>query len=129
MLRFARPPKLMVELLAKTSVETPEFIANLDSLDATAKKSEMLRLMESFKVLIADGQEKVKLATETYDIVERHIRRLDDDLLKFEEEQMTGPKLVSSKPDQKYYSRESDYKPLPATTAANRPRRGTSDGG
>jgi hypothetical protein len=25
--------------------------------------------------------------------VDRHIRRLDDDLLRFEEEQLTGPKL------------------------------------
>lgn len=28
--------------------------------------------------------------------MDRHIRRLDEDLAKFEEEQMTGPKFISS---------------------------------
>jgi hypothetical protein len=53
----------------------------------------MAILMGSFKTLIGDGQEKVKLAAAAYDVVEKHIRRLDEDLVKFEEEQMTGPKV------------------------------------
>jgi hypothetical protein len=48
--------------------------------------------------------------------VERHIRRLDADLAKFEEEQMTGPKVVS-KVEYKYIVNEN---PAPSTT---RPRR------
>ncbi len=51
--------------------------------------------------------------------VEKHIRRLDDDLLRFEEEQMTGPKLVAVEPKQGY----RDERPT-SVTVANRPRRG-----
>ena len=50
--------------------------------------------------------------------VEKHIRRLDDDLLRFEEEQMTGPRLVAAEPKQ---YRDERTTPI---TAANRPRRG-----
>ena len=58
--------------------------------------------------------------------VERHIRRLDDDLIKFEEEQMTGPKLLSSRPEPKYYNSDiRDQRSNYSSSTAARPRRGT----
>lgn len=105
---------------------TFEFLKNINSFKGEEKQREMLKLTESYKKLIQDGQEKVKLATQTYDIVEKHIRRLDEDLLRFEEEQMTGPKLVSSEP--KIYHRE-ERAPTSSVTVANRPRRGANNTG
>ena len=43
------------------------------------------------------------MAIRMYDMVDKHIQRLDDDLAKFEEEQLTGPKLVI---EPKYYHLE-----------------------
>ncbi|KAI8914560.1 hypothetical protein EDD86DRAFT_244750 [Gorgonomyces haynaldii] len=40
---------------------------------------------------------EVDLAVETFDTVDRHIQRLDDDLARFEEEQLTGPKVQQEK--------------------------------
>ncbi|KAI8902984.1 inhibitor of growth proteins N-terminal histone-binding-domain-containing protein [Globomyces pollinis-pini] len=88
------------ELLTQTTTETPNFLQNIQNLDDDERNKEMLRLVDSFKKLIKHGQDKVTLATQTYDMVERHIRRLDDDLMKFEEEQITGPKLMPSKPQE-----------------------------
>lgn len=64
-----------------------------------------MRLCESYKKLIKDGEEKaplglivqVQLSIDTYDVVDAHIKRLDEDLMRFEEEQLTGPKLLSNK--------------------------------
>lgn len=120
----------MTDLLKQTSKETPEFLEQLPNLGEKERRDRMIALTAAYKELINDGHGKVALATEMFDVVERHIRRLDDDLIKFEEEQMTGtlnvftlgPKLVSTRPanaDFKY--EKSSY-----TTSANRPRRGTS---
>jgi hypothetical protein len=102
------------ELLSKTYTQTPEFLVKQAEMDPKDRKRELLKLQKQFKTLIEDHQEKVDLAITTYDLVEKHIKRLDDDLLKFEEEQMTGPKLVSQKPLVRKFSQ-----PLP------RPKRET----
>jgi hypothetical protein len=61
------------------------------------QRTEMLKGIDALlKDCLKHGEEKVQLAVQTYDMVDRHIKRLDDDLAKFEEEQMTGPKLLSS---------------------------------
>jgi hypothetical protein len=102
-----------------TRKEVPAFLLNVPDLEKETLTKQSLDLTEKFKSLIKHGQDKVKLATQTYDIVEKHIRRLDADLAKFEEEQMTGPKLVPKQIDYKYHIVNAE-KP---TSASGRPRR------
>jgi len=76
---------------AQTSIreiadKTQSFISQVKTLDKTQRSTMLKDLSESFKSALQDGQEKVALATQTYDMVDRHVRRLDDDLEKFERE-------------------------------------------
>lgn len=102
-----------------TSKIAPEFLSKLDEISAEDVATESRKIMGLFKSLITHGEQKTKLATQTYDMVsvnnqvERHIRRLDSDLNKFEEEQMTGPKLVSSKAENKYIEKPVQVVPRP----------------
>ena len=85
--------KLLIDIMSTTVQETPIFLSKINEITDQERSTEALRLLEKFKELIEFGNDKVRLATQTYDMVEKHIRRLDEDLLKFEEEQMTGPKV------------------------------------
>ncbi|KAL2916250.1 hypothetical protein HK105_204341 [Polyrhizophydium stewartii] len=86
--------------------ETEDFMDKVRSLSKDERIERLTRLAALFKECLAHGQEKVSLAVRTYDMVDRHIRRLDEDLAKFEEEQMTGPKMLpasSARDDSKAY--------------------------
>ena len=74
--------------------DAPHFLSTYETLDPAERESEAKKLNDLFTTLIQHGKEKVKMATSIYDLVERHIRRLDEDLVKFEEEQMTGPRFI-----------------------------------
>ena len=92
-------------------------MAKYESLELEARESEAKRLNDLFTQLITHGKEKVKMATQIYDLVERHIRRLDDDLIKFEEEQMTGPRFMPGKHEYKHVAEKSQGRPRrPDTT-------------
>lgn len=53
-------------------------------------------MTDAFSKTLQHGESKVSLAVETYDMVDRHIRRLDEDLMRFEDElMMTGPRLTN----------------------------------
>jgi hypothetical protein len=60
------------------------------------------------------ARQKVDLANKTLDLVDRHLQRMDFDLSKFEEEQITGPKEEPPSPepivvDKKEKSDEQTY--------------------
>eukprot|EP00158_Paraphelidium_tribonemae_P001580 Partr_v1_DN24565_c0_g1_i1_m19587 putative Inhibitor of growth family member len=75
-----------VESSAQTFVDTGKEVT-------AEKRKEMLQALSvSFNDAIKHGENKVSLAMQTYDLIDRHIRRLDADLVKFEDElTMTGP--------------------------------------
>ncbi|RKP14171.1 hypothetical protein BJ684DRAFT_2566, partial [Piptocephalis cylindrospora] len=55
------------------------------------EKEELFRqLSTSLDGLVQHGQEKLTVATQTYDMVDRHCRKLDDDLNRLEDEQFHG---------------------------------------
>ncbi len=74
-----------------------EFIDAAADLPAQDKAAKLALLSKLFREASAFSEDKVKVAIETYDIVEKHVRRLDEDLRKFEEEQMTVPKQPADK--------------------------------
>ncbi|TPX47673.1 hypothetical protein SeMB42_g03240 [Synchytrium endobioticum] len=87
------------ENMTKVEKEIKDFLANMQTLPVDQRENALTRIAASFKQSLKHGEEKVALAVQTYDMVDRHIRRLDEDLSKFEEEQMTGPKLMSDRKD------------------------------
>ena len=55
-------------------------------LNSRKRKSEMERIMKMFSEAKENSEAKVNMAVQTYELVDRHIRRLDEDLAKFESE-------------------------------------------
>lgn len=56
------------------------------SLSEDEKKSRLNNIQELFTKAKAYGDDKVQLAIQTYELVDKHIRRLDSDLARFEGE-------------------------------------------
>lgn len=68
---------------------------------AENRKLMLRQLTEAFTKSLKHGEAKVSLATQTYDMIDRHIRRLDEDLQRFEDElMMTGPKMAGPRVSQ-----------------------------
>ncbi|KAI8604793.1 inhibitor of growth proteins N-terminal histone-binding-domain-containing protein [Dissophora ornata] len=78
-------------IMAQVGTKAAEFIDNVQ----TCTPQERIKLLQSLNEMLVEslrqGEEKVALATAAYDVVDRHVRRLDDDLQKYEDEQMIGP--------------------------------------
>ncbi|KAJ3249278.1 Inhibitor of growth protein 5 [Chytriomyces hyalinus] len=73
--------------------ETKGFVDTLRMLKTPEERTEKIAALTTiFKEYLKHGEDKVALAVQTYDMVDRHIRRLDDDLAKYEDEQLTGPR-------------------------------------
>ncbi|KAJ3031903.1 UNVERIFIED_CONTAM: Inhibitor of growth protein 5 [Siphonaria sp. JEL0065] len=101
-------------------------LKNLPTAEARTEKIKALTV--SFKEYLKHGEDKVALAVQTYDMVDRHIRRLDDDLAKYEDgkfaskpnkpstpQQETAPSNNAIKKDTKRVSAATSN---PATSAA-----------
>ncbi|KAI9332921.1 hypothetical protein DFJ73DRAFT_855170 [Zopfochytrium polystomum] len=83
-----------VQTLERTiEQQTTGFPQSIVAASPEERVNRILHLTTIFKEYLKHGEDKVALAIQTYDMVDRHIRRLDDDLGKYEEEQMTGPKM------------------------------------
>jgi chromosome segregation ATPase len=84
------------EIMQQVAAETKYLsTANLDIEERRSKLEHIGQLLnESLK----KGEEKFALAKSTYDTVDRHCTRLDNDLQKIEDEQLIGPGRVSQKP-------------------------------
>lgn len=57
-----------------------------ESLSDEDKKAKLNNIQELFTKAKAYGDDKVQLAIQTYELVDKHIRRLDSDLARFEGE-------------------------------------------
>lgn len=55
--------------MEQTAEETPAFLRKINDLEKETLAAESIRITELFKDLIKHGQDKVKLATQTYDVV------------------------------------------------------------
>ncbi|KAG9323073.1 hypothetical protein KVV02_004625 [Mortierella alpina] len=78
-------------IMASVGAKAGEFIENVTELSPQERIKMLQSLNEMLVESLRQGEEKVALATAAYDVVDRHVRRLDDDLQKYEDEQMIGP--------------------------------------
>ncbi|GLG94203.1 hypothetical protein R5R35_006716 [Gryllus longicercus] len=63
-----------------------EYLKNIKSLSPEKKKEQMNTIQNLFNKAKEYGDDKVQLAIQTYELVDKHIRRLDSDLARFEAE-------------------------------------------
>lgn len=63
-----------------------DFMVSLKSMSSEKKKEKMSEIQQQFNKAKEYGDDKVQLAIQTYELVDKHIRRLDSDLARFETE-------------------------------------------
>ena len=73
-------------LLQDIDAASDEYLRKARELSTSQKGSEMDKIQKMFKKAKEHGDEKVNIAIQTYEMVDKHIRRLDSDLAKFEAE-------------------------------------------
>ena len=73
-------------LLQDIDAASDDYLRKARDLSESQKSSEMGKIQKLFKKAKEHGDEKVNIAIQTYEMVDKHIRRLDSDLAKFEAE-------------------------------------------
>lgn len=61
-------------------------VKDKESIPETVRKTKLKDIQEMFNKAKEYGDDKVQLAIQTYELVDKHIRRLDSDLARFEGE-------------------------------------------
>lgn len=62
------------------------YLKNVKTLTSDEKKEKLSEIQNLFNKAKEYGDDKVQLAIQTYELVDKHIRRLDSDLARFESE-------------------------------------------
>lgn len=73
-------------ILRDVDAASDEYLRKVKDLSSDDRKVEMEKIQKMFKKAKEFGDEKVSIAIQTYEMVDKHIRRLDGDLAKFEAE-------------------------------------------
>lgn len=73
-------------ILRDVDAASDEYLRKVKDLSSDDRKVEMEKIQRMFKKAKEFGDEKVSIAIQTYEMVDKHIRRLDGDLAKFEAE-------------------------------------------
>jgi len=73
-------------ILRDVDAASDEYLRKVKDLNSDERKVEMEKIQRMFKKAKEFGDEKVSIAIQTYEMVDKHIRRLDGDLAKFEAE-------------------------------------------
>ncbi|XP_054707843.1 inhibitor of growth protein 4-like [Uloborus diversus] len=90
-----------------------DFLKNIRELPSDAKAEQMAKIKKLFKKAQDYGDDKVQLAMQTYEMVDKHIRRLDADLARFEadlKEKTLNPNPPDADPSQKKKGRKTAEK-------------------
>jgi hypothetical protein len=83
------------QLMDQVAKETAKVTTIAKKMTAEEKKKALNTIGQLLNEVIKRGEEKYALAKSTYDTVDRHCTKLDDDLQKIEDEQMVGSTRVS----------------------------------
>lgn len=81
-----RAQTLMKQIDEKASDVMRSTVSAKENLSEEEKKSRLKQIQELFTKAKEYGDDKVQLAIQTYELVDKHIRRLDSDLARFEGE-------------------------------------------
>ena len=63
-----------------------DYLRNAKKESQEKKNEQLTRIQNLFNKAKEYGDDKVQLAIQTYELVDKHIRRLDSDLMRFEQE-------------------------------------------
>lgn len=73
-------------LMKNIDLMADEYMSKQKNLTSEQKKEQLDKIQSLFNKAKEYGDDKVQLAIQTYELVDKHIRRLDSDLARFESE-------------------------------------------
>lgn len=82
----SRAQTLMQNIDEKANHFMAALIKDKDSMTEDERKDKLKTIQDAFNLAKEYGDDKVQLAIQTYELVDKHIRRLDSDLARFEGE-------------------------------------------
>jgi len=74
------------DTLVDIDCTSDEYLRKVRDLSPGKRKTEMEKIQKMFKKAREISDDKVNIAVQTYELVDKHIRKLDSDLAKFESE-------------------------------------------
>eukprot|EP00795_Rhopilema_esculentum_P006849 gene6849-12444_t len=88
------------DLLSEIDKMCEEYMEKIRKLTPPEKKDYLNRIDSAFRKSREYGDDKVQLAIQTYEMVDRHIRKLDSDLARFEEDLKQQRQTQVQEPDE-----------------------------
>ncbi len=88
------------QLLMEIDKLKAEYLSSFSGIDHEKRLAKMKIIDQKYDKCKQFSDEKVQLANQTYEMVDKHIRRLDTDLAKFEAELKERTQIKSSDADQ-----------------------------
>lgn len=82
----SRAQTLMKNIDEKADEFMQTLVKDKDSIPEVERKEKLRSIQDMFNKAKEYGDDKVQLAIQTYELVDKHIRRLDSDLARFEGE-------------------------------------------
>ncbi|KAJ9058529.1 Inhibitor of growth protein 4, variant 3 [Entomophthora muscae] len=81
-------------LMGQIESDLKQFVGDITNLDSEEALQTLRKISAKFSEALKHGEDKVALATQTYNLADQSIRRLDQDLLKFETEELVNLKPI-----------------------------------
>merc|ERR1712002_827994 len=103
-----------------------DYLVNVKSLSPEKKTDQLNKIQKMFTRAKEFSDDKVQLAIQTYELVDKHIRRLDSDLAKFEAE-IKEKALNSNKKEEEASSKKKDRKKKGEEKGSKKRKGGESD--
>jgi len=88
------------DILVEIDTASDEYLRKVRDLSPGKRKAEMEKIQRMFKKSKEISDDKVNIAVHTYELVDKHIRKLDSDLAKFESEMKEKGRLSQSETEE-----------------------------
>jgi len=88
------------DIMVDIDSASDEYLRKVRDLSPGKRKAEMEKIQKMFKQSKEFADDKVQLAIQTYELVDKHIRRLDNDLAKFESEMKEKGRLSQTESEE-----------------------------
>lgn len=88
------------DIMVQIDGSSDEYLRKVRDLSPTKRKAEMEKIQHMFKKAKELSDEKVNIAVATYEMIDKHIRKLDSDLAKFESEMKDKGRLSQTESEE-----------------------------
>merc|ERR1719282_2096510 len=88
------------DILVDIDSASDDYLRKVRDLSPSKRKAEMEKIQRMFKKAREISDDKVNIAVQTYELVDKHIRKLDSDLAKFESEMKEKGRLSQSESEE-----------------------------